>query len=66
MNDLIRAFSHIQKEISRLRDEQELFISRGRAADYSEYKHVCGVIRGLNLADHTINDLVEKMEKSDE
>ena len=66
MNDLIRAFSHIQKEIARMRDEQAVFISTGRAADYAEYKHVCGVIRGLNLADQSINDLVERMEKSDE
>lgn len=66
MNDLIRAFSHIQKEIARMRDEQAVFISTGRAADYAEYKHVCGVIRGLTLADQSINDLVERMEKSDE
>jgi hypothetical protein len=66
MSDVIRAFSYIQKEIVRLRDEQAMFISTGRAADYAEYKHVCGVIRGLSLADQSINDLVERMEKSDE
>ena len=66
MNDLIRALSYLQKEIARLRDEQAAFISLGRAADYAEYRNVCGVIRGLNLADQSINDLVERMEKSDE
>ena len=66
MNDLIRALSYLQKEIARLRDEQAEFISSGRAADYAEYRNVCGVIRGLSLADQSINDLVERMEKSDE
>jgi hypothetical protein len=66
MNDLIRALSYLQKEIARLRDEQAEFISLGRAADYAEYRNVCGVIRGLSLADQSINDLVERMEKSDE
>lgn len=66
MSEVIRALSHIQKEIARLRDEQAMFISTGRAVDYAEYKNVCGVIRGLSLADQSINDLVERMEKSDE
>jgi len=66
MNEVIRVLAHIQKEIARLRDEQGAFISSGRAADYAEYRNVCGVIRGLNLADQSINDLVERMEKSDE
>ena len=66
MNDVIRALSFLQKEIERLRDEQAMYISTGRAADYAEYKNVCGVIRGLSLADQSINDLVERMEKSDE
>lgn len=66
MSDLIRALSYLQKEIARMRDEQATFISSGRAADYAEYRNVCGVIRGLGLADQTINDLVERMEKSDE
>ncbi|MFZ4600250.1 MAG: hypothetical protein ACOYNN_16545 [Terrimicrobiaceae bacterium] len=66
MNEVIRVLAHIQKEIARLRDEQSAFISTGRAADYAEYRNVCGVIRGLNLADQSINDLVERMEKSDE
>jgi hypothetical protein len=66
MNDVIRALSFLQKEIERLRDEQAMYISTGRAADYAEYKNVCGVIRGLSLADQSINDLAERMEKSDE
>jgi hypothetical protein len=56
----------IQKELAKLRDEQIAFIAASRADTYDEYKKICGVIRGLSLADSVINDLVQKMEKSDE
>jgi len=56
----------IQKELAKLRDEQIAFIAASRADTYDEYKKICGVIRGLSLADSVINDLVQKMEKNDE
>jgi hypothetical protein len=46
-----------------LRQEQAAFLSASRAETYDEYKKICGVIRGLNLADQIINDLVQRMEK---
>jgi hypothetical protein len=56
----------VQKELEKLRDEQIAFIAASRADTYDEYKKICGVIRGLSLADSVINDLVQKMEKNDE
>jgi hypothetical protein len=56
----------VQKELAKLRDEQIAYIAASRADTYDEYKKICGVIRGLSLADNVINDLVQKMEKSDE
>lgn len=50
----------------RLRDERIMFISSGRASSHDEYRHVCGVILGLSLAENTINDLVQKAEYADE
>jgi hypothetical protein len=61
-----RAFAHVQKEIARTRQEQVEFLAAGSAKTYDEYQKICGVIRGLNLADSTINDLVQRMETSDE
>ena len=56
----------VQAEIEKLRQEQFAFVAASRADTYDEYKKVCGVIRGLNLADNIINDLVQRMEKSDD
>ena len=61
MNDVIRAFAHVQQEIEKYRQEQVAFLAASRADTYDEYKKVCGVIRGLNYADHVINDLVQRM-----
>jgi hypothetical protein len=56
----------VAKEIEKVRQEQIAFIAASRADTFDEYKKVCGVIRGLSLAENIINDLVQKMEKSDD
>ena len=65
MNDVIRALAHVQQEIEKYRQEQVAFLAAGRADTYDEYKKVCGVIRGLNFADHVIDDLVRKVNNDD-
>ena len=65
MNDY-KLLAHVAKEIERLREEQAFHVASGRSADIEEYRTVCGVIRGLNLAENIINDLVQKMEKLDD
>ncbi len=61
MTEAIRALSLVQQEIDKYRQEQVAFLAASRADTYDEYKKVCGVIRGLNYADHVINDLVQRM-----
>lgn len=61
--DEYKVLAHISKEIDKIRQEQAVFLSAGRADTLDEYKKICGVIRGLNLADQIINDLVQRMEK---
>ena len=39
------------------------FLVSGGAKDYAEYKHVCGVIRGLDYADVHLLDLAERLAK---
>jgi hypothetical protein len=58
--------AHIVRELQEIRAAQEDHITGGRAADHAEYRHVCGVIRGLTLAENIVNDLVQKMEKADD
>ena len=63
MSDSIRVLALVQQEIEKMRQEQIAFVAASRADTYDEYKKVCGVIRGLNLADNIINDLVQRLEK---
>ena len=63
MSESIRALAHVQKEIEKMVQEQTAFLAASRADTYDEYEKICGVIRGLNLADSIINDLVQRMER---
>ena len=65
MNDVIHALAHVQKEIDTYRQEQVAFLAASRADTYDEYKKVCGVIRGLNYADHVIETLVQRINNDD-
>ena len=38
----------------------------GKCADHSEYKYLCGQIRGLKVAQTTITDLMRKMQEDDD
>lgn len=61
MTETIHALAHVQKEIDKYRQEQATFLAESRANSFDEYKKVCGVIRGLDYADHVINDLVQRI-----
>ena len=65
MNDY-KLLAHAVKEMGKLRQEREAYVAAGRADTVEEYRQVCGVIRGLNLAENIINELVQKLEKSDD
>ena len=65
MNDY-KLLAHVAKEIDKLKQEREAYVAAGRADSIEEYRQVCGVIRGLNLTENIINELVQKMEKSDD
>jgi len=61
-----KELAHVAKEIDRLRDENAAFLAAGRAINFDEYRHVCGIIRGLNFAENIINNLVQRMEQSND
>ena len=65
MNDY-KLLAHVAKEIERYKQEREAYVAAGRADHIEEYRSVCGVIRGLSLAENVINELVQKMEKSND
>ena len=41
-------------------------LQQGAAKTFDEYKHLCGVIRGLNLAQSHVTDLMRRLEHFDE
>jgi hypothetical protein len=61
-----RVLSYLAKEIEQLRTDQVSFLATGRASDFAEYRHVCGVIRGLTHAETIVRDLVQRLEKIDD
>jgi hypothetical protein len=61
-----RVLKHLANEISKLRTDQVSFLASGRAGDFAEYRHICGVIRGLTHAETIVKDLVQKMEHFDD
>lgn len=65
MNDY-KLLSLTVKEIQKLKQEREAYVAAGRVDHIEEYRRVCGVIQGLNYAENIIEDLVQKMEKSDD
>jgi hypothetical protein len=64
--DSNRVLKHVANEIHKLADEQVNFLATGRVAEFAEYRHVCGVIRGLANAEQLVRDLVQKMETDDD
>jgi hypothetical protein len=58
--------AYVAKEIQKLKQEREAYVAAGRCDTLEEYRRVCGVVQGLNYAENIIQDLVQKMEKSDE
>lgn len=41
-------------------------LQQGAPKTFEEYKYLCGVIRGLNLAQSYINDLMRRLEHFDD
>ena len=48
------------------RQSQIEVLLAGGAQDFAEYKHICGVIRGLDLADANLRDLAQRMKDNDD
>ena len=65
MNDY-KVLEYLAKEIDKLRSDQAMFLNGGGAKDFAEYRHVCGIIRGLTHAETIVKDLAKRMESSDE
>lgn len=61
-----QALAYIAKEVQKLKQEREAYVAAGRCDTIEEYRRVCGVVQGLNYAENIVEDLVRRMEKSDD
>lgn len=59
-------FSVLLKDIEDRGESITRALVDGAAKDFSEYKSMCGEIRGLFTAHSLITDLVRKMEQDDD
>lgn len=64
--DTHKVASYLLREIDKLKEAQNTHLSGGGAKTFDEYRHVCGVIRGLTHAETIVKDLVQRMDQSDE
>jgi hypothetical protein len=58
MEELNYLLKFIRSELTAHRE----FIARDNCKDYAHYKYLCGLIRGLEVAEQSIIDLAEKMK----
>jgi ribosomal protein L17 len=60
-------FDVLNMKLADLKRSQEDFITSGAAKEFAAYKEVCGVIRGLALAQQEVQDLAKNyMEIEDD
>lgn len=64
--DDVRTLNYLINELNAQKSDKVIFIADGRVNDYAEYRHVCGQIRGLALAEQLCKDLVQRLEHGDE
>ena len=61
-----KLLTHVLRELDKLKESNNTHLSGGGAKTFDEYRHVCGIIRGLNHAETLVRDLVQRMENIDE
>ena len=53
----------------RIQEESEVIkqdLALGNAKDHGDYKHACGIVRGLLLANNILMETSERMKENDE
>lgn len=64
--DTHRLLHFVRDKLNEAKAEHSSHLAGGGAKEFHEYRHVCGVIRGLTYAESIILDLVQRMETDDE
>jgi hypothetical protein len=60
------ALTYLQKELTSEVEVMKEDLASGKAKNFDEYRHSCGVIRGLLIAKNKLAEMAERLENSDE
>ena len=66
MSTPVSAMQHLLDKIAEQRENYVTFLAKGSVADFTEYKRICGFVQGLDFASNTIQDLANRMERSEQ
>lgn len=61
-----KALEIIRNKINEKQAQLAHAVSDGVAKDYTEYRAMCGEIRGLSIAEGFLLDLADQMERHDD
>lgn len=61
-----KALAIIRDRINEKQAQLAHAVSEGTAKDYTEYRAMCGEIRGLSIAEGFILDLADQMERHED
>jgi len=63
MDETLKVLANqLGEEEQRMKDD----MAQGRAEEYAQYMHACGVIRGFQVAQGLIASMMRNMEEDDE
>lgn len=52
----------LAEEEQRIKDD----MAQGRAEEYAQYMHACGIVRGFQIAQGLIGTLIENIQEDDD
>jgi len=58
----VEELNYLLKKINEELTAHREFIARDNCKDFAHYKYLCGLIRGLEVAEDLIKDLAEKIK----
>ncbi|QDP55817.1 MAG: hypothetical protein Tp1100SUR639781_30 [Prokaryotic dsDNA virus sp.] len=62
MDELMTLAKQLGEEEQRIKDD----MAQGRAEEYAQYMHACGIIRGFQIAQGHVASLIRNREEDDE
>ena len=62
MDELKVLATQLAEEEQRIKDD----MAQGRAEEYAQYMHACGIIRGFQIAQGLIGTLIQNIQEDDD